>query len=89
MENKTFYWTGHPFVDAGLSAILLLNNKQNLAMKVLTSFQIMKAFFGVGFYEMELSELAKSLLIFDEIHVYEPNIIGIILGMLDILVNGY
>ncbi|ADG13584.1 CRISPR-associated CXXC_CXXC protein Cst1 [Methanocaldococcus infernus ME] len=29
MGNKTFYWTGHPFADAGLSAILLLNNKQN------------------------------------------------------------
>ena len=22
-----FYWTGHPFVDAGLTAILLLSNK--------------------------------------------------------------
>ncbi|AIF69980.1 RNA helicase [Palaeococcus pacificus DY20341] len=56
--------------------------------KVTTPFQIMKAFFGVGFFEMTLSELANSLLIFDEIHAYEPNVLGIILAMLEIL-NGY
>lgn len=54
-------------------------------LKVTTPFQIMKAFFGVGYFEMTLSELKNSLLIFDEIHVYEPNILGIILAMLDIL----
>lgn len=54
-------------------------------IKVSTPFQIMKAFFGVGFYEMTLSELMNSLLIFDEIHAYEPNILGIILAMLEIL----
>jgi len=26
--NKQFYWTGHPFVDAGLTAILLITNKE-------------------------------------------------------------
>jgi len=26
--NKRFYWTGHPFVDAGLAAILLITNKE-------------------------------------------------------------
>jgi len=58
-------------------------------IKVLTPFQIMKAIFGVGFYEMTFAELAKSLLIFDEIHAYESNIIGIILGMLEILLKNY
>lgn len=54
-------------------------------LKVTTPFQIMKAFFGVGFFEMTFSELANSLLIFDEIHAYESNIMGIILAMLEIL----
>ena len=54
-------------------------------LKVTTPFQIMKAFFGVGFFEMTLSELANALLIFDEIHAYEPNVLGIILAMLELL----
>jgi hypothetical protein len=28
-NNPIFYWTGHPFVDAGLSALLLLSGKKN------------------------------------------------------------
>ena len=58
-------------------------------IKILTPFQVMKAIFGVGFYEMTFAELAKSLLIFDEIHAYEDNIVGIILGMLEILLKDY
>jgi len=58
-------------------------------VKVVTPFQVMKAFFGVGFYEMQFSELAKSLLIFDEIHAYETNIVGIILGMVEILTKQF
>jgi len=54
-------------------------------LKITTPFQIMKAFFGVGFFEMTLSELKNALLIFDEIHTYEPNTLGIILAMLEIL----
>lgn len=54
-------------------------------LKVTTPFQIMKAFFGVGFFEMTLSELANALLIFDEIHAYEPNVLSIILAMLELL----
>lgn len=54
-------------------------------LKITTPFQIMKAFFGVSFFEMTLSELANALLIFDEIHAYEPNVLGIILAMLELL----
>ncbi|XRO77233.1 CRISPR-associated helicase Cas3' [Methanocaldococcus sp. 10A] len=78
------YASGHEY-----KRLTSLYRKIYSPIKVLTPFQIMKAFFGVGFYEMELSELAKSLLIFDEIHAYEPNIIGIILGMLEFLINDY
>ena len=29
MSNKAlFYWTGHPFVDAGLAALLILSEKE-------------------------------------------------------------
>jgi len=27
-RSKQFYWTGHPFVDAGLTAVLLISNKK-------------------------------------------------------------
>ncbi|WP_258084728.1 CRISPR-associated helicase Cas3' [Thermococcus thermotolerans] len=54
-------------------------------LKVTTPFQLMKPFFGVGFPEMGLTELTGSLLIFDEIHAYEPNVLGIILAMLELL----
>lgn len=54
-------------------------------IKITTPFQIMKPFFGVGHFEMNLSELLNSILIFDEIHVYEPNILGIILALLETL----
>jgi CRISPR-associated endonuclease/helicase Cas3 len=54
-------------------------------LKVTTPFQLMKPFFGVGFFEMGLTELTGSLLIFDEIHAYEPNILGIILAILELL----
>ncbi len=52
-------------------------------LKVTTPFQLMKAFFGVGFHEMLKTEMTGSLLIFDEIHAYEPNVLGIILAMLE------
>ncbi len=54
-------------------------------LKITTPFQLMKSFFGVGFPEMGLTELTGSLLIFDEIHAYEPNVLGIILAMLELL----
>ncbi|NJE09877.1 CRISPR-associated helicase Cas3' [Thermococcus sp. MAR1] len=56
-------------------------------LKVTTPFQLMKPFFGVGFPEMGLTELTGSLLIFDEIHAYEPNVLGIILAMLELLMR--
>ncbi|NJF24278.1 CRISPR-associated helicase Cas3' [Thermococcus sp. Bubb.Bath] len=60
-----------------------LYHKIYTPLKVTTPFQLMKAFFGVGFHEMLKTELSGSLLIFDEIHAYEPNVLGIILAMLN------
>ncbi|HII60259.1 CRISPR-associated helicase/endonuclease Cas3 [Pyrococcus horikoshii] len=65
--------------------LLSLYGKIYSPIKITTPFQIMKAFFGVGFFEITLVELINSLLIFDEIHAYESNILGIILAMLELL----
>ena len=58
-------------------------------LKVTTPFQLMKSLFGVGFFEMGLTEIKNSLLIFDEIHAYDDNVLGIILAMIDKFVNEY
>jgi len=57
--------------------------------KILTPFQIIRYFFQTKGYEMGLSELANSLLIFDEIHAYNPNTVALILSVLSILKKEY
>jgi len=57
--------------------------------KILTPFQIIKYFFGVKGFEMGLSEMASSLLIFDEIHAYNPRTTALILSLLKILKEQY
>lgn len=57
--------------------------------KILTPFQIIKNFFGVKGFEMGLSEMANSLLIFDEIHAYNPRTTSLILSTLKILHEKY
>ena len=66
-----------------------LYRKIYLPAKISTPFQLMKGIFGVGYYEMEFSELSNSVMILDEIHAYEDNITGILLGMLEVLTNEY
>ncbi len=86
------YIAHHPIIfmlqTLSIDVLSSLYQKIFTPLKVTTPFQIMKAFFGVGFFEMTLSELKNALLIFDEIHAYEPNIFGIILAMLETL-RGY
>lgn len=81
-SSSSYYLYASNFEYKRLSS---LYQKIFTPLKVTTPFQIMKAFFGVGFFEMTLSELKNALLIFDETHAYEPNILGIILAMLEIL----
>ena len=81
-SSSSYYLYASNFEYKRLSS---LYQKIFTPLKVTTPFQIMKAFFGVGFFEMTISELKNALLIFDEIHAYEPNILGIILAMLEIL----
>ena len=48
-----------------------LQRKMIFPLKVTTPFQILKHFYGVKGFEMGLTELAGSSLIFDEIHAYD------------------
>ncbi|RKY92017.1 CRISPR-associated helicase/endonuclease Cas3 [candidate division KSB1 bacterium] len=64
-----------------------LTRKIYRPLKVLTPFQILKAFFGVKGWETMLSEMAGGLFIFDEIHVYEPHTTALILKTIEHLMK--
>lgn len=57
--------------------------------KILTPFQILKPFFGCKNFEMNFCEFYNSLIIVDEIHTYEPNIVGMLVGILQKLTEQY
>ena len=57
--------------------------------KVLTPFQLLKAFFGIRGFEMQMAEMAEGLFIFDEIHAYDPHTTALILTMLKRLRKDY
>ena len=47
--------------------------------KILTPFQIIKAFFNLKGFEQNISEMVGGLFIFDEIHSYDPHTTALIL----------
>ncbi len=57
-----------------------LTKKLYRPLKILTPFQILKAFFGVRGWESQIAEMNEGLFIFDEIHVYDPHTTALILG---------
>lgn len=57
--------------------------------KVLTPFQLLKAFFGMRGFEMQFAEMAGGLFIFDEIHAYDPHTTALILTMVERLCQDY
>ncbi len=57
--------------------------------KVLTPFQLLKAFFGIRGFEMQMAEMSKGLFIFDEIHAYDPHTTALILTMIERLRKDY
>ena len=57
--------------------------------KVLTPFQLLKAFFGLRGFEMQFAEMAGGLFIFDEIHAYDPHTTALILTMVERLCQDY
>ena len=57
--------------------------------KVLTPFQLLKAFFGIRGFEMQMAEMSQGLFIFDEIHAYDPHTTALILTMIKKLRKDY
>ena len=57
--------------------------------KVLTPFQLLKAFFGIRGFEMQMAEMSQALFIFDEIHAYDPHTTALILTMIKKLREDY
>lgn len=60
-----------------------LSKKLYRPIKVLTPFQILKAFFGVKGWESQMSEMSGGLFIFDEIHVYDAHITALIMKVIE------
>jgi CRISPR-associated endonuclease/helicase Cas3 len=52
-------------------------------IKVLTPYQIVKAFYGVKGFESMLSEMTGGLFVFDEIHCYDPRTVALILKSIE------
>lgn len=66
-----------------------LTRKVYRPYKVLTPFQLLKAFFGMRGFEMQFAEMAGGLFIFDEIHAYDPHTTALILTMVERLRRDY
>ncbi len=81
--------TGYDSIKNSIRNIKGLNKKIYRPYKVLTPFQILKAFFGSKGFEMQLSEMANGLFILDEIHAYDAHTTSLILEILKILKNKY
>ena len=81
----------HTYQEAAAAA----REQQNLTRKicrpykVLTPFQLLKAFFGIRGFEMQMAEMSKGLFIFDEIHAYDPHTTALILTMIERLREDY
>lgn len=61
-------------------AAVSLSKKIYRPYKVLTPFQIFKAFFGVKGFEQQMAEMTGSLFIFDEIHSYDARTTALLLA---------
>jgi CRISPR-associated endonuclease/helicase Cas3 len=88
LHGKARYFIYKTFLERNYSqetAAQIASDTVNLTrkiyrpLKVLTPFQILKAFFGVKGWETMISEMAGGLFIFDEIHVYDAHITALIL----------
>lgn len=54
-------------------------------VKIITPYQILKYLFSSKGFEQRLTEMTRSLMIFDEIHVYDVTLIGFLLEMIKFL----
>lgn len=98
LHGKAAYFVYQTLVDKDYTprdAAAAAREKQNLTRKicrpykVLTPFQLLKAFFGIRGFEMQMAEMSKGLFIFDEIHAYDPHTTALILTMVEQLRKDY
>ena len=98
LHGKAAYFVYQQFVDKEYTyqeAAAEAREQQNLTRKicrpykVLTPFQLLKAFFGIRGFEMQMAEMAQGLFIFDEIHAYDPHTTALILTMIERLRKDY
>jgi CRISPR-associated endonuclease/helicase Cas3 len=87
--DEDYYNTDYKTIARKISNMKSFSRKIYSPYKILTPFQILKPFFGSKNFEMNFCEFYGSLLIVDEIHSYEPNIAGMIVGVLQELLSGY
>lgn len=74
--------------DEALQAVLQNKDaarKIYAPLKVTTVYQLLNNFFGRKMFEIGLLELSNSLVIFDEIHVYDGHTLGLMLVLLKYL----
>lgn len=71
--------------DAAREARAMQNLSRQLyrPLKIVTPFQIVKAFFGVKGWDSQLAEFAGGLFIWDEIHVYDARTTALIITALE------
>ena len=98
LHGKAAYFVYQQLVDKDYTyqeAAAEAQDQQNLTRKicrpykVLTPFQLLKAFFGIRGFEMQMAEMSKGLFIFDEIHAYDPHTTALILTMIEHLRKEY
>ena len=98
LHGKSAYFVYQALVDKDYTsqdAAIAAREEQNLTRKicrpykVLTPFQLLKAFFGMRGFEMQMAEMSNGLFIFDEIHAYDPHTTALILTMVERLRNDY
>ena len=98
LHGKATYFVYQQLVDKDYTphdAAASARQKQDLTRKicrpykVLTPFQLLKAFFGIRGFEMQMAEMTKGLFIFDEIHAYDPHTTALILTIIEQLRKDY
>ena len=98
LHGKANYFVYKDLVDKEYTyqeAAAGVREQQNLTRKicrpykVLTPFQLLKAFFGIRGFEMQMAEMSQGLFIFDEIHAYDPHTTALILTMIKKLREDY
>ena len=98
LHGKASYFVYQQLVDkdyAYQEAAAEVREQQDLTKKicrpykVLTPFQLLKAFFGIRGFEMQMAEMSNGLFIFDEIHAYDPHTTALILTMIERLHKDY